>query len=427
MKFNHFKNIILIIISLYLTACGAGVSKNSNGNFNPDNNISLKIISVSPANGAINIKSDTLISISFDKAMNTSTINHHTVFLISSKANIPLSLNNISHDKQSFTFTHKVLLEEKTQYSIEIAANHITDLKGNKISSQEKLEISKFTTFDSNRDLPIISTYPANGSHVALTDYRVESEHLFEGNIIFNKDIDSNTLNKDSISIQLTDGVNNINVIKNFFYNNKNKTLLVTISSKNGLIDNKNYQIIIKPNLIKDKNGNHIGSNNKAILSSFYVIKNNDYSNYNISLNMSNIQIDENINWESKDFHYYSIGMGTTDKSEFGSRWNKPVVSYFLDNSDIKNNIKNYPINIESFNGKHGIVFGLFHGIEKNSMDPKPLIKPTSCLIDSNKITKNSNVIINLYGNLTAHFNDTKELVPLLNNLTCKIVYNEQH
>ncbi len=177
MKFYQFKNILLVILAtMCLFACGAGKHTNAGGG----NTKAPKISFVSPTNGATNIQKDTLISITFDKAMKIETVNSNTIFLKGLKKgnNVPLTLKNSSSDQQTFTFTHGGL-EQNIQYSIEIVSNQISDIHGNKILSQDKLEVSKFTTIADNVYLESIHISPKTPTIHLGTNQQFTAEGIY--------------------------------------------------------------------------------------------------------------------------------------------------------------------------------------------------------------------------------------------------------
>jgi hypothetical protein len=104
---------------------------------------SLTVLSVSPANGATNVRHDQPVSVTFSNPINNSTAGSYNMQLYAGQDMLTNGSVTMSSDGRTLTFNTGALNDNGTTYTIAIPAGGVTDEWGNSLTSPF---ISTFTT-----------------------------------------------------------------------------------------------------------------------------------------------------------------------------------------------------------------------------------------------------------------------------------------
>jgi|GEM_PF-508524 len=200
------------------------------------------IANMYPASGAVNIATNTAISISFNEAMDAATLNGSNITIKQGLTSIGGSIA-VSTDKLVATFTPSSMLATVTLYTVTVATG-VKDAMGNALAADR---VWTFTTASATDTIPPAVTFvsPASGTvNVALSSTI---------GVVFSEPMDPTTIN--SGYLNLYEGINSIlgNIQTNASCTN------ATFTPSSLMTASKTYTFIVSA-AVKDSAGNVMGN-----------------------------------------------------------------------------------------------------------------------------------------------------------------------
>ena len=143
----------LIAFSVLISnACGGGGGGGGDDDGgNPPDKTAPVIISTNPVSGAVNVPSNTSVTVTFDEMILESSVSSDCVTVSDGSNDLDGSIA-LSDDKKTITFTPSGDMDFDTSYTVEIEAG-ISDLAGNKLVSNSN-NIFSFTTGSAPDNIP---------------------------------------------------------------------------------------------------------------------------------------------------------------------------------------------------------------------------------------------------------------------------------
>lgn len=140
-----------------------------------------------PATGNNSVAANTIISLTFDKTMNTATLNTTNIMLQRSdnSSNITLGSSSFSNGNKTVTFQPAANLSAGVSYKIVIKPNQIQDVNNVPMSASASQIVSNFTVLQSTTDINFIG-YSDNGSLYKSVDGITWTPLTNGSNIVFN-------------------------------------------------------------------------------------------------------------------------------------------------------------------------------------------------------------------------------------------------
>lgn len=219
------------------------------------------VTSTTPQNSATGVSILTSVTVNFNESMMVTTLNNNNIFLqnVSTGSNVGLTLQGVSNNNQTVTFTQTTApLIELTQYKIIINPSQILDSNGSPIDEHGSSQtVATFTTGDFTA--PTITSFtPANG---AINQSQTPAITLG-----FSESMAENTLTPSNIILQTQAGI----VVSGYTISYNNNTKIATVNL-NGtpLTSQTTYQLLVNQTKITDTSGNALGSNSNYLVTQF--------------------------------------------------------------------------------------------------------------------------------------------------------------
>jgi clostripain len=137
---RNMLSFLFLFAALISAACGGGGGGSDDGGGNPPDKTAPVIVSTNPVSGAVNVPSNTAITVTFDENILESSVSSDCIVVSGDSGDLSGSAA-LSADKKTITFTPSTDMDFDTSYTVEIEAD-ISDLAGNEITS----ETFSFTT-----------------------------------------------------------------------------------------------------------------------------------------------------------------------------------------------------------------------------------------------------------------------------------------
>lgn len=149
-------------------AAGNGLASARTWTFITADNVPPTVRTVSPADSAINVATNTAVTVTFSKQINASTVNQMTFNVRNTGTGAPVAgVVTYSASNNTATFTPSGPLANSTNYTVTVTRG-VTDTSGNPLASQF---MSSFTTIpvpDTTRPTVVGTTPPRGEANVAV-------------------------------------------------------------------------------------------------------------------------------------------------------------------------------------------------------------------------------------------------------------------
>ena len=234
-------------------AAGNALAANKTWTFGTTDSTPPSVTSVSPANNAVNVPTNTTVQITFSEAMDQTTLVSPTTIELKNTGTSAVVAGTITYNPATFvaTFTPTGPLSNLTNYTLTVKTG-VKDAAGNPMASQFT---SNFTTaaIADNTAPTIVTRSPANNATGVATNTTVT--------VTFNEPMDPATINSTNsatanIKLAPTSSLGSP-VAATVTYNAGTNTATLTPTSL--LSNNTNYTIIVTTG-VKDASGNALAA-----------------------------------------------------------------------------------------------------------------------------------------------------------------------
>ena len=242
---RNMLSFLFLFAALISAACGGGGGGSDDGGGNPPDKTAPVIVSTNPVSGAVNVPSNTAITVTFDENILESSVSSDCIVVSGDSGDLSGSAA-LSADKKTITFTPSTDMDFDTSYTVEIEAD-ISDLAGNEITS----ETFSFTTGSApDNTPPSVTVSPVNNA----TGISVGADIL----LTFNEAMMVSTLNSTNIKLLK----NGVEVPSAITYDSG--TFVAKINPSSDLDFLQSYTVSVSTG-ITDMAGNHTVSNFSSV------------------------------------------------------------------------------------------------------------------------------------------------------------------